>query len=1342
MFPNLVIGIQKLWGSVSSKDEVAAGLAAMQLIYDMSEVGDLLPYITSGLTHAKPNVQLSMLQGIVEATERNLSLFAEPLATDGIIGILINLMDANAGIVRDAVPAALGALYRYNKDSIVARVSGSKLRRDQLAALNKLFDMAEEEGDVFSKTTQAYEDSLIIQSLARSSSASSLASSSSTVGRSGSAANVAAGVKTITVNSEEELRKEMASIAKELKDADKRANDWEKHLVQLRKLQGLVVGGAIEFRNFMECLIPAYINIFKQLLPMSRAQISDETTKALNIMATYGGHHVSSFFEKIMKILVEKLHATNAIIVEQGFNCISTILRAARPNVGVLIADLTIKDLHASTRLHCIQLIHQLISEGEHEYTDKYAETFQTAVKAALSDSDSETRTNARATYAAFHKRWPQRGMVLWEGLEGSIRSALEREGKAPTRAGSDSILSAHGSSAPKLTHSGSSIPHPLHSSPVHLDELSSSVQLPTVKASTSSGQLGNIASASAASKSVIAPSGPHAGAKREKPPTGHERLPSASRGANVASSSANTVGTATRIAQTTTASSKTANLAVAPKAPQRVVDSSQTPRKLVSSSALGKPTLPPASISKSTSAGANLVDRVSAKEKVSTSSAKSTSSKLEKANISDTASDTSVDSNKVTTSETLSDTASNTSSLLSTPSKSSYSGSSTDTTEFRNIHKRCSLTDSEERFKAFEAMRTLLRTDELPGLWKNQELVKTTLLTTLGRGLVDSQTRVIQACLDILQLISSEHPDVYEIGLDLVATALFQASWNPSLRDDQKSIAQALVVELAEVSTLLPASKLVLTASSSASALLKAAMKALDINDVKIKYATVRSLSLFISRTLVYFDKQPKRVESFIKWLAIKPNAINASIDMTRAVTEVFGHLYNMLGEGFAVPLRTIKFTGQDTVMKKLKIPLVAPKVTSAAKPAAAPSNASITKKTTSASALTGKSTTAKMTAKATGSTSLKTLTKPAASGASSGASSTSSHNSSTVAVAPITKEVSAESKPRPKLTKQRSLNHLSSDRERLRAATLEVANAEHMRHMEQSNVEGESGVDGMNAEELGHGGSTSFLDSLTRTSASVTQTPSVERIREMRAEIMETPNVLATVMAHPHLVSPLTPSMRNATPTFGARGRSTSTPQLRSFKVAGREVDTEPLDEDGETRGNDLFSPIKFRLDSATSPGPSTPPVPTSPLHPTLSELEKYFATLSTSSKPAEPTEWEPIWKLIMSMREHINKLSTDDILLSLNHERLMALMARCLERAQAPTKVRQRACEIISAIRPRIPERDWDIHFATLSEAQRKLVSGFMSSTQRNTQQPSATPMPTSNPLESAVTPTAAI
>lgn len=1282
-----------------SKEEEATASAALQLILDIVPYDDaLVSKLLVGLGHSKPTPQVGVLKGLVEASERIGSDFAVAISTEYLVKFIVKLIHAASGLVRDATGPALTALYRFSPEFVgdIVALPAFKLTRAELESLKKMFAVADEEGEIVGRRTKAYETSLQIQEgsdnntgfggPSPSSSSTSLHESSGSVGsgsgsggmsRSSSIPNLAAGVKAVNFGSDDDLKKDLANMATQFGKLG--PNAWEERVTLLKRFQGLIVGGACKSqRAMLDALVPAYITVFKGLLPMPRAQISDETTKSLSILAQNGGASFASFFDKIIKILLDKLHSTNGILVDQGNNCILNILRFATPNIGALLADRAATSQHMSTRAHCMLYVQYLIAEGSDNYVEKWADAFSASIKAGAADSHESVRSNARRTFVGYYKRWPDRGARLWESLDSSAKSTMKKEGLAPNLEDlpKDSIFGGNHSrnnsqsGGLRLNSSTSSLNIVTSdSSPLKLPELSNSITLPVNGTGSSYGSTGYASSApnglpqnhssstltgaSRTSQSTSASShGPSMNAKRTVSAGG-----TSSSLASRTLTAKTTGGGATRVVNSHGPSNPPApvgNRAV--RVPPKNTSSlstepitQQTPRKLASVSTFDsakKPAGPPSSINKAHSAG-GLAGRATLHTTKPTPSSSDASSSASPSKPGESA-------------------------VEVTFVSPTYTKESADTSEYRNILKRCAVTDLEERTRAMNELREMIYSDSLPTLWSAAETVKT-LCTALVPRLLDSQ-RILTDSLDIVWLMRHERPQSLEQNLELLAPSLFLVSHSVIAKKVHHNTALAILNYLATVEV---------------NRFMTSALKAIENVDSKMKLSTIRCLAYVFAHAteqiMAYFEKSTKRIETFIKWIAIKPHAISSSIDSTRAVTECFGLLYTHLGEAFAAHLRATKFTGQDTVLKKLKISATAPKVAPAPKRTAvapAPAPAPVKK---------------------VGEPEGMSHAAPSIAYPPSGPS---IHAKPVETLAKDDIQAKSAQKPRPGLVRQKSLTSLPSDARPRLAMSLEEANAEHAKNMMESQESGDADSNG----ERGRFAPVPL--------SLPPMTPSADRVREMRMEIAQTPNVLATVMSQATIISPLTPSLRHGTPSFGARGRSTSTPQMKSFKMSGREVDLQAcgIESSAEVIAASPFSPVKFKLDSADS---SSSLLASSAaglngetdLRCVRNNVTPLLAKIKTIETHVAEKRWEETRTKMTEMSAVIAEISTDILLVAIHEERLLELLQSSLDRNIPAALVRQAACKLLTNIKHKLPARDWDPLFAAFPPAQQKLITRFM-------------------------------
>lgn len=1359
----MVPQLYKLWSVVSNSDEAASGQRCLQFVFECVSKERLVAVIIAGLNYGKPNVQQAVLQGLVEAVDRLGDEMADPLAmSDSVMALLIKLMDAAAGKVRDAVPPVVRVLARGRHQDMLSYVTATGLRREQKALLAKAIEQAESEGEsVGGRRSAEFEAALAVDALGEQASAPSgnggananmattsgfgsggnigntngnpLASSSGGLSRSVSSSTLATSNATpVHIDTEDQLKRELTKLRDQLAKTDK--NEWQSLVSQLKLLQGVILGGAATIKSFLETFATLLTPKLKEIMKIDRAQVVEELNRTLCVLAVTMGHSSAPFFKGMMASLIEKIDAGANIVTGHYDTCISTAIALTSPDIGKRLVDfLMAKEKNATGRGRVVLYMQQIIVNGTADYADPYAAIFADGLKKALSDADSKNRTYARQTYAEYFKRWPERGLALYNSLEASIQSVLLQNGIDPSKmvaAGTVSASTMHHPTPHTHTSAGThanahtppapftpSVTPPLsgfetnstnnlqllagdrtqgqgsklhastgeiqvgpHSSPVHLVELAHSGGVP-VPASSSSGNLarGKDGKSVAASKSKEISKTVSTAATTTSAALRIKAAKATSATATTGKAAATRLQHAASAALPSSSGHSTSTGTA--KSAQRVVnnkstssDPAQTPRKIASVATLtGKQpaVVPPSSITKAKSANTitlNSGDLLLGNGASSNSTPASPSKKSSDAGS--VASDSTAATLEMAEEE-----------IPSSP-RAGYSAASSDTTEFRSILKRCAASDIdiEERTRSMEALRQLMRNDSLPGLWSNATLLPQ-FAKALASRLLDSQARVLQATLEILELVATEHAAVFDSIFETLSQPLFLAAYAASSRDEHRSSAQSLL--LAEV-------------SNNPSAFVPLALKAIAIPDTKLRLATVRSLVLCIDYCGSFFERQPKRTELFIQQLAVKPNNVNSSIDMTKAVYELFGKLYLMLGEAFAVPLRLAKFTGLDTLMKKHKIPV---------KPGsgATSSAGSIPVKPVG---LAKKTSVPTMNAASTQGNAAKLRQTISA-----------SHVAEPSVGVPVVHNVSGRA--RPVLVKQKSLGALPTGRVLL-APAASTANGGSSLDSEFNDV----AMDPVDASVVN-------LISMVDTSILPPSTPSADRVRQMRMEIAQTPNVLITVMNHSDIISPLASTVRHGTPTMQALGRSTSTPQLRSVKASGRVVD----DENSGANSMDLFSPVKFKLDfddgdaevdqakkdkiaiaKRLQNGELTKLVGL--LESDLDCLTMDSASEVSASTTMTTTTKTADWGAVETHLESIDKLlaskslNPESILYTLKNDALLEHLKRCMDRGVTVIKVRQRACKVFATIRAVLPAADWEDIFTTLPPPLQSLLKSFMS------------------------------
>jgi len=241
-------------------------------------------------------------------------------------------------------------------------------------------------------------------------------------------------VTAVQVANDGKMAREMQLL---LKDLEKKKN-WVVRATALRKLQGLVLGGAVgQFPAFLKALKSSeFSNATKDLFAELRSQLVKEvcdTVLALlkGVLDASAHKEYDQYFTDI--VLVEAFRTVckaNTTIVASADACLQGLVRgfhSLRMLRGV-VEPMADPMANSRLRLQCAQLLTIILESWSSDKLNKGAieinnrvvdalEAIENGILKSLSDSKSETRVAAKACHDKFAELFPQRAPRLLERM-------------------------------------------------------------------------------------------------------------------------------------------------------------------------------------------------------------------------------------------------------------------------------------------------------------------------------------------------------------------------------------------------------------------------------------------------------------------------------------------------------------------------------------------------------------------------------------------------------------------------------------------------------------------------------------------------------------------------------------------------------------------------------------------------------------------------------------------------------------------------------------------------------------------------------------------------------------
>jgi CLIP-associating protein 1/2 len=250
-----------------------------------------------------------------------------------------------------------------------------------------------------------------------------------------------ASILPIRTHSERDLDKEMEAVGHALRstDAAGAAIDWTKRLGALRRLQGLVLGGAANVGADAPSALLASLKPLREAMSAQlsdlRSQIIREACVTLKLLAGALGEafaeHVDFFFDKLLR----QTGVTILIISRSAHACMCELIARTRPVRSAPRVAAALADRSTAVRIRAIEYFELLARvipppavEGERGPLDRHADILLAALRPALRDAVAEVRAIARAAFWALHAHLPAQCRALLESSDAQTQRLLRDE--------------------------------------------------------------------------------------------------------------------------------------------------------------------------------------------------------------------------------------------------------------------------------------------------------------------------------------------------------------------------------------------------------------------------------------------------------------------------------------------------------------------------------------------------------------------------------------------------------------------------------------------------------------------------------------------------------------------------------------------------------------------------------------------------------------------------------------------------------------------------------------------------------------------------------------------------
>ncbi|CAG7900425.1 unnamed protein product [Brassica rapa] len=264
-------------------------------------------------------------------------------------------------------------------------------------------------------------------------------------------------IEPINVYSEKELIREFEKIASTLVPE----KDWSMRISAMRRVEGLVAGGATDYSCFR--------GLLKQLIGPLSTQLSDRRStivkQACHLLCLLSKELLGDFescAEIFIPVLFKLVVITVLVIAESADNCIKTMLRNCKAaRVLPRIAEAAKHDRNAVLRARCCEYALLTLEHWpDAPEIQRSVDLYEDLIRCCVADAMSEVRATARMCYRLFAKTWPDRSRRLFSSFDPVIQRLInEEEGGSHRRHASPSVRERHSQPSFSQTSAPSNLP-------------------------------------------------------------------------------------------------------------------------------------------------------------------------------------------------------------------------------------------------------------------------------------------------------------------------------------------------------------------------------------------------------------------------------------------------------------------------------------------------------------------------------------------------------------------------------------------------------------------------------------------------------------------------------------------------------------------------------------------------------------------------------------------------------------------------------------------------------------------------------------------------------------------
>nr|WAW84823.1 CLASP 1/2 [Halisarca dujardinii] len=230
---------------------------------------------------------------------------------------------------------------------------------------------------------------------------------------------------TVPVRSCRDLQSDMSQIQNVLEDDHK---GWELRMQSLKRLRGVVKGGALEYEEFHQMvrnLEKAFMTSVKDL----RSQICREACISVSFMAVYLKSSFEHIAERLLTPLIILLPNAAKVMAASADVCIYFLIKNIHgPHLLAPILQTVRESKSGVSRNHCCQYLDVITHTWDGHILERHQAALESTIVKGLTDADGQARLFIRRAFWGYHSKFPARADIMFDAFDAIRQRQLHDE--------------------------------------------------------------------------------------------------------------------------------------------------------------------------------------------------------------------------------------------------------------------------------------------------------------------------------------------------------------------------------------------------------------------------------------------------------------------------------------------------------------------------------------------------------------------------------------------------------------------------------------------------------------------------------------------------------------------------------------------------------------------------------------------------------------------------------------------------------------------------------------------------------------------------------------------------